>query len=126
MTEPTKDRVQELLDGIMSYIRDARGIINKGDFIELGGLDKRVQELCEAIQGLTVEDSMFFKGDLDNMMTELNMLQDEFKKMRESLGGELNDAGKHQQAAKAYKQSEGAAAREGTASSSDTEAGDSA
>lgn len=97
---------RRILNDIRTYIHDALEICERGEYIELSGLDTRVQEMCEAIGGMSREQAVEFADDLDIMMQQLEVLQRVFQERRDALGEELNGTSRHQQAAKAYKQSE--------------------
>lgn len=101
-----KPDAQTLFDNIRLYIRDAHEICDRGEFIELSGLDMRVRELCDAIERLETEEAVAYAEDLQAVMDELGALQAIFQQKRDALGEELTGANKHQQAARAYKQSE--------------------
>ncbi len=121
MTEPSSHSPQQLYDDIMEYIKDARELTERGQFVELSALDQRVQALCEATQLMRVEDAQQFKPQLDEMMQELSNLQQLFIDRRDGLADELNEMGRHRQAAKAYKQNEATTSQHGSAQSDDGE-----
>ena len=100
---------QKLYDDVMTYIRDAREITERGEYIVLEKLDERVQNLCLSVQNLKIEDSLSFKDQLVEMMSELNDLQTLYHAKRESLAQDISGVGKHKQAAMAYKQQEATA-----------------
>lgn len=106
MTEPQSPSPQQLYHDIMEYIKDARELTERGQFVELSALDARVQALCEATQQMQVQDAQQFKPQLDEMMQELSNLQQMFIERRDGLGEELGELGRRRQAAMAYKQNE--------------------
>lgn len=109
----SKEDVQALLASLNEYIADAKDIVERGEYMELAGLDERVKTLCDSVMSLKVEESMSFADELDATMKELDSLQKMFVQSRDKLASDMQDVGKHKQAAVAYKQSETAPHREG-------------
>lgn len=109
----SKEDVEALLKGLSDYISQAKGILEKGDFLELEGLDDQVKTLCDSVLSLKVEESLSFADELDGTMKELDELQKMFVESRDKLAGDMQDLGKHKKASVAYKQSETAPHREG-------------
>ena len=109
----TKAEAEKLYKDLMDYVSDAREMTERGDFVELINLDERVKGLCEAVQNMSVEESMEMKDQLQNMMDELNQLQEMFVEKRDGLAKEITDMNQHKQAARAYKQQEITSAKEG-------------
>ena len=113
MSEAAKDQNPEsLFDSIREYITDAQEIMDRGEFVALVGLDKRVEQICAAVQELSSEEAKRYEADLQTLMESLSKLQAVFAEKRDALSDELSDSQKHHQAAKAYKQSEHTLPRE--------------
>lgn len=109
MTQVEESR--RIYNEIRDYIRDAREITERGQFIELEKLNGRVQELCDSVHKLKVEDATKFQDDLQQLMQELSELQHLFVERRDSLADEITGVGQHKKAAKAYKQQEAVSVR---------------
>lgn len=101
---------ESLYNDIMTYIRDARDITARGEFVSLDKLDARVAQLCEAAQQLPVTESAAFADRLEEMVAELNALQAHFGEKKSAIASDITSVGKHKQAAMAYKQQEKTAA----------------
>lgn len=93
---------RELFDGVRDYIKDAHEIMERGEFIELDGLDGRVAELCEAIVSMPQDQAADYATELEALMGELNVLKDMFEQGKASLAEELSGVNQHKQAASAY------------------------
>lgn len=106
---------RQLYNEIREYIRDAREITERGEFIELERLNGRVEKLCDSVHGLKVEEAVKFHDDLQELMKELGELQEIFIARRNGLADELTDVGRHKHAARAYRQQEVVSAREASA-----------
>ena len=111
----SKVDVEALLNGLNDYIAQAKEILERGDYLELEGLDDQVKALCDSVMSLQVEESLSFADELDATMKELDGLQALFMESRDQLADDMQGVGKHKQAAMAYKQSETAPHREGFA-----------
>jgi len=103
----------DLLAQLREYIRDAREMCERGEFIALDSLDQRVEKICDAIGHLPVSEARNYSDELDTVGEELQALQKLMQDKRDALGEELTDTGKHHKAAKAYTQSEFSAPKEG-------------
>ena len=95
----------ELFDGVRDYIKDARDIMERGEFVELAGLDSRVAELCDAIVAMPQDQAANYVAELEVLMAELNVLKDRFEEGRASLAEEINGVQQHKQASSAYNNS---------------------
>ncbi|MCI5049089.1 MAG: hypothetical protein MRY32_01980 [Rickettsiales bacterium] len=100
------EKARTLFEDLMGYINESKVILEKGDYLELNGLDNKVAELCEAVHNLTPEESKEYADDLDTMMQELDGLQKLFLEQRDRVGADLKSINQFQQASKAYKTAE--------------------
>lgn len=107
----SKMNAESLYRDIMAYIKEATRLMKNGDYIELVGLEDQVTKMCQIVQGLSIEESMSMRDDLDRMMQDLDALQALFMESRDRIAKELGSVGKHRQAALAYKQSENTSIR---------------
>lgn len=112
---------EDLYQDIMTYIKDAREITARGEFVSLDKLDKRVAQLCEAAQQLPVTESAAFADRLEEMVQELNALQQHFGDKRAEIADDINSISRHKQAAMAYKQQEKTAATGAPVSADESE-----
>lgn len=102
----TQQNPQALFEQVREYINDAHEICERGEYIELVGLDDRVQQMCEAIQAMTQEEAKTYEQELESLMQKLDGLQEILVQRRDALGEEVSDTNKHQQAARAYANSQ--------------------
>lgn len=102
-----------LVDTLKTYIADANDMCARGAYMDLEGLDSRVQTICSAIEALPAAEAKAYASELDAMMEALEALQQLFESKRAALGDELDGTTKHHKAAKAYKRSDYSAPQEG-------------
>lgn len=97
--------VTETLHDIETYIKEAQAIIASGEIVELGDLDQRVREMCEAVASMSPEDAATHKDDMLRLMSELERLQVSLVENRDKLQDELEGVQSHSVASNAYNKS---------------------
>ncbi len=94
---------QELFKNIAQFVLDSRTLIDKGAMVEMAGLDKQVQGLCERVMELSDEDRIKYAGSLQWLLDELNTLGKELTVQREAIANEIRYLSSHKKANVAYK-----------------------
>ena len=94
---------QELFENIAQFVADSKVLIDKGAMVELAGMDKQVQILCERVLELSGEDRIKYADSLQGLMNELNILGKDLTQKREALANEIRYLSSHKKASVAYK-----------------------
>lgn len=104
MTHPAADP-EALLSDVLAYIEEAHGILEKGEWVDLKGLDARVERLCLEIVTLTPEQSREFAAELEFLRTKLDALQADMQEKVSQLKADIAETNTVQRANRAYVQS---------------------
>lgn len=94
---------QELFKNIAQFVADSKVLIDKGAMVEMAGMDKQVQMLCEKVMELSGEDRIKYADSLKGLMNELSILGKDLTIQRESLANEIRYLSSHKKASVAYK-----------------------
>lgn len=97
------DDQQELFENIAKFVMSSRDMIDRGAMVELAGLDKQVQSLCEQVMQLSDADREKYAGSLQWLINELNTLGKDLSVQREALAHEIRYLSSHKKASVAYK-----------------------
>ena len=108
MTEAavSPETLQRDLTEVTVAIDAARRTVERGDFVDLSGLDGRVGRLCAAIKGLPQDKGRGFERSLLALVDDLTRLTDELAVQRDNVRSTLVGTSTHQQAASAYRKSQ--------------------
>lgn len=103
---------EELFGDIASYIEKANAILQDGQWIDLGGLDKDVEALCLSIAALSPEQAKEYAPELEYLRDQVEKLEAIMREKRDSVRSEMQDAKNIERANKAYAQG-GALSKDG-------------
>ncbi len=78
--------VGQRLKTIVDYVRDCRTRVNKGEIMDLQGLDKNVISLCDDIANLPEEESRAMEGRMSGLIDSLEELAQAMKEQQDKLG----------------------------------------
>ena len=95
--------LQRDLTEVSVAIDAARRTVEHGDFVDLSGLDARVDRLCSAIKALPQDQGRGFERPLLGLVDELTRLTDQLADQREKVRQSLVGTSSHHQAASAYR-----------------------
>lgn len=93
----------ELFANISKFVADSRVLLSSEVVVEMGGLDKKVQELCSNILQLPENEQKKHADLLQELFDELTILGDELLKKKELLAHEIRYLSSHKKANVAYK-----------------------
>jgi hypothetical protein len=95
---------ETLLSDVLAYIEEACAILERGEWVDLKGLDAQVERLCKQIVLLTPEQGREFAAELDFLRARLNTLQETMQAQAAQLQDDLKEVGTVQRANRAYAQ----------------------
>ncbi len=98
--------LQRDLTEVSVAIDTARRTVERGDFVDLAGLDARVGRLCSAIKDLPREQGRGFERPLLGLVDDLTRLTDMLADQREQVRQSLVGSSSHHQAASAYRKTQ--------------------
>jgi hypothetical protein len=104
MTPPIDTHL--LLDQIDDYIRESRQLLERGEVLQLSGLDQKIAFLCEETLKLSDTQRKQYAARFDTMLRELTELGHMLKQRREAVLGEIKASNAHRKAASAYRTAE--------------------
>ncbi len=79
--------VGKRLQTIVDYVRDCQARVNKGEIMDLQGLDKNVISLCDDIANLPEEESRALEGRMSGLIDSLEALAQAMKDQHGQAGG---------------------------------------
>lgn len=94
---------QDLFENVTKFVQDSKNLIAKGAMVEMAGLDKQVQILCEQILQLSQDDRLKYADLLQDLLTQLRVLGEDLVTQREALAHEIRYLSSHKKASVAYK-----------------------
>lgn len=103
MTNDNTTEPQALLDSITGFVANAKEAAERGEEVDLTGLDDRIQELCNGLLDIPREEAQGFMGKLQALNSDLTELRQHLEVMRENVQEKLNTLNAQQKAARAYK-----------------------
>ena len=105
MTDITAIRSE--LQTIASLVAASRTILADGRAVDLTGLDRRVDALCQSLQSLDAKDARTLKPGLIALIDDIEHLKRDLLAQHEALGVELQRLGVAHKATSAYGRSSG-------------------
>ncbi len=99
---PTVDGARDGLIEVANAIQLARKTVSQGDFVDLAGLERRVDEVCAAIRQLEPSAARTVEPQLLGIVDDLDRLQGELAAQRDRVRSELGNLAEHGRAASAY------------------------
>lgn len=97
---------EELFAQVNGYIAQVHDIIERRDFLELGGLDDFVDYLCQRVMALPPEEAVQYADQLDVLLTNMHELQSHLKAAQGDVRSEIDQLNKQTAAKKAYQTKE--------------------
>jgi len=94
---------QALFNEISQFIAQSRRLLEAGAMMELVGLDKQVQILCDSVLKLSQGDRALYADRLQQLFDDLKNLGDEMAMQRDKLADEIRGVPSFQKAAVAYR-----------------------
>ncbi|MBY0356200.1 MAG: hypothetical protein K2Q12_10815 [Rickettsiales bacterium] len=94
-----------MIEQLYLYIDAAHDVLEAGDYISLAELDSHVQELCQSIMHLPIEEAALFRAELQELMEALDDLKAEMEKHKSALSEQMGGLSHSKHAAKAYQKS---------------------
>jgi len=95
---------EEMFGEVVAYVEQARGMMARGEWVDLKGLDRQVREVCEAIGSLSREQAQEYLPELQFLQELVGELEQEMRGQQDAVREELKGAGTLQRATKAYTQ----------------------
>ena len=77
--------VAKRLKAIVDYVRDCQGRVNKGEIMDLQGLDKNVIEVCDAIAELPEGEAHTLETQMGNLIESLEVLARTMKEQQDKI-----------------------------------------
>jgi hypothetical protein len=96
--------IKSALDATTSQIDATRRMVGVGHPFDISDLASRVETICNAIQGLPVEERRGFESPIVALIDELNKLTDTLTRHRDGLAKGLRSISQGAQASMAYQQ----------------------
>ena len=90
-------------DDIARFIAESRALLSRGDFIQLGALDKRVEMLCKSVLQLSQAERDRFAEPLSALLADLSALGNELTAQRDAVAETLRGVTHHRKANVAYR-----------------------
>lgn len=103
MNQPATDP-EALLSDVLSYIDEARAMLDAGEWLDLKGLDAKVERLCLEIVTLSPEQGREYAAELEFLRDKLAALQDDMQVKLGDVQDEMKETGTVQRANRAYAQ----------------------
>lgn len=103
MNQPASDP-EALLSDVLAYVDEARAMLDAGEWLDLKGLDKKVERLCLEIVTLSPEQGREYAAELEFLRDKLAKLQDDMQEKLGDLQGEMKETNTVQRANRAYAQ----------------------
>jgi hypothetical protein len=95
-----------LFKDIAQFVKESRALLEAGAIMELGGLDQRVNMLCEQVLSLSQEERLLHADRLQTLLKELSELGEALVAQRDKLGGEAVQLAQQKKANTAYRTAE--------------------
>ncbi len=97
---------KNLFTSIEKFVSDSRSLLSDGASVEMAGLDRQVQALCEQVLQLSGDDREKYADLLQSLLDELTALGGDLLKQRDALAHEIRYLSSHKKASVAYKTSD--------------------
>lgn len=99
---------EKFFDDVSKFIAESRAIIERGDVVQLDGLDEEVARLCEAVLHLSQDERLKYADTLQRLLKDLNLLATELTTQRDTIAAQIHDLSDHRRANVAYKKADSA------------------
>lgn len=108
MSEPMDAKAlnpEDLFGDIMQYVEQAHAIMARGEWVELYGLDARVETLCHVIAQMSEAQAKEYAPELEYVRKQIIQLGTQMEVLYKNLGAELKETNNYARANRAYAQS---------------------
>ena len=95
---------EEMFGEIVAYVEEVRGLLARGEWVELKGLDGNVKRVCDAVAALSPEQAKEYLPELEYLLDLVGELGHEMQAMKGEVLAEMKDSGNARRANKAYVQ----------------------
>lgn len=95
-----------LFADISQFIRQSNEMLEKGELVQLAGLDNRIEILCKEVLALSDDQRKEHAAKLQQLFDELKTLGESMAAVRDTLSGEMQGLAKHKKANTAYRVAE--------------------
>lgn len=90
------------LEEASAVVASARQTLAEGNIVDLTGLEREVEEVCNSISALPGEESGTLRTALISLADDLDLLKKSLGEMHEKLAAEIEGTDARHRAAKAY------------------------
>ncbi len=97
---------EKIFQDVERFISDSRKLLKEGAVMELSGLDKEVQRLCDAAMALSEKERATYAGKLQKLLGDLTGLGQELTEYKDSMADEIRKLSTHRQASVAYRKTD--------------------
>ena len=94
---------QTLFEEISSFVEHSNVILERGDILELAGLDLQVEKLCLEVLNLSQEQRLLYADRLQKLLADLTVLGASMSASQSEIAAEITHLNSHQKANIAYK-----------------------
>lgn len=87
MTTPATDaaEIEQRLKAVIDYVRDCETRVNRGEVMDLQGLDRNVIEICNAITSLPSTEARVLEAKMSSLINGLDQLAIAMKAQQDSM-----------------------------------------
>lgn len=97
---------EKLFEDITQFMEQSRSLLGQGALMELAGLEKQVQGLCEQVLALSQDERLKYADRLQGLLKELGELGQTLAVARDKLGDEAMSLTQQKKAHTAYRTAE--------------------
>ena len=104
MTEPTSlvKKLKRRVLAAANVVSEARLAVERGNFVDLSGLETETEAILKDIAGIPAEDADEMKNALVALADDIDRLTKSVEAAHKQLASELSELGARRRAAKAY------------------------
>lgn len=94
-----------LIEQLHDYIDAAHEVLKSGDYVALTDFNEWVQQLCECVMSMPLEEALLYKDELQALMESLDDLKNEMENHKGAIGEQIGGLQHSKNATKAYQKS---------------------
>jgi hypothetical protein len=94
-----------LIEQLHDYIDAAHEVLKSGDYVALTDFNEWVQQLCECVMNMPLEEALLYKDELQSLMESLDDLKSEMENHKGAIGEQIGGLQHSKNATKAYQKS---------------------
>jgi hypothetical protein len=95
-----------LFRDVLQYIEDCRVLLQKGELVELSGLDRTIAALCTEVAGLGPSERTRYADHIELLFNELSQLGEDLKATHGALTAQMSAIDNYRKASIAYRTSD--------------------